>query len=96
MGDGLRRAFGAAARTRADASLTPEMERFLRALPADGRIVTPAEVPISANREQDRARQRCKKFAYAWMEVREDGKRGWQITEAGRKALALPASAGRD
>lgn len=96
MGDGLKRAFAAAARTRADASLTPEMAQFLRSLPADGAILTVHQVPGVVTRTVDRARQKCRRFGYAWMAVREDGKKGWQLTEAGRKALALPASAGRD
>lgn len=94
MGDGLKRAFAATARTRADARLMPEMRRFLGALSSEG-IRTPRELSVPASYAQSLARQQCQKFGYAWMITREDGKRAWQLTDAGRAALALPVLAGR-
>jgi hypothetical protein len=91
MGDGLKRAFAATARTRADATLTPEMRRFLEALPVDGRPMPAARIPIHCNREQDKARQRCRRFGYAQMGGGGDTPKGWQILEAGRRALAASA-----
>lgn len=54
MGDGLKRAVAATARTRADASLTPEMRRFLEALPADGRPIPAVRLTVVRDEAQTR------------------------------------------
>jgi hypothetical protein len=91
MGDGLKRAFAAAARTRADASLTPEMRRFLEALPSDGRAISAKRLHLVCTDAQSTARQRCRRFGYADYRVWEDGARGWLILPLGRQMLAAPS-----
>lgn len=92
MGDGLKRAFAAAARTRADPSLTPEMRRFLEKLAPYTAPQTRGSIGCVATRAQDRARQACKRFGYAEYARREDGKEGWQILPLGRKMLEASPS----
>lgn len=86
MGDGLKRAVATAA------SLTPEMRKFLERLAPHSEPQTRGKIGCVVNREQDRARQACKRFGYAAFRRRDDGKEGWAITTAGRKALAEPPS----
>lgn len=91
MGDGLKRASAAAARTRADASLTPEMRAFLKRLAPFTAPQTRGSIGCVVTRADDRARQACKRFGYADYAEREDGKWGWQITPLGRQMLAVAA-----
>lgn len=91
MDDGLKRAFAATARTRADASLTPEMRRFLECLAPFTEPQTHGKIGCVATRAQDRARQARKRFGYAEYARREDGKGGWQILRLGRQMLAAPS-----
>ncbi len=88
MGDGLKRAFAAAARTRADASLTPEMRRFLERLVPFTEPQFRGAVGAIESIADKAARTKCVKFGYAEQAQREDGRWGWQILPLGRKMLA--------
>ncbi|MCJ2087658.1 hypothetical protein MKK88_16950 [Methylobacterium sp. E-005] len=91
MGDGLKRAFAATARTRWDGKLTPEMLKFLKALAPYTVPQTRGNVGCVINRADDRARQKCKQLGLVGYDQREDGKWGWQITPHGRAALEQSA-----
>lgn len=87
MGDGLKRAFAATARTRWNGELTPEMRKFLNALPITGRIVPSGRLRVLCTNDQDKARQKCRKLGLALYGYGPDGA-GWGITDHGRAALA--------
>lgn len=87
MGDGLKRAAAAATRTRADAGLTNEMRDFLRVLSSFTQPETRKAIGPVVNRAEERARAACRRFGYAKMERRSDGKWGWRITSAGLRAM---------
>lgn len=95
MGAGLKRAFAATARTRADANLTHEMRRFLEALPKDGRPITPKSLPLLCTEAQNQARKRCRRFGYTEMSDGILSPKGWQILPAGLRALATPTHEAR-
>lgn len=87
MAQGLKRASQAAARTRWDGTLSPEMKRFLQALEPFTEPQLRGKVGGAVTRVDDRARQKCKHLGLVGFDQRSDGKWGWQITEAGRHAL---------
>lgn len=87
MAEGLKRASQAAARTRWDGALSPEMTRFLKALAPFTEPQLRGKVGCVITRADDRARQKCKRLGLVGFDQRGDGKWGWQITEAGRLAI---------
>lgn len=88
MSDGLKRAFAVTARTRSDASLTPEMRKFLNALAYFACPVQPQRLAVNAGGPQCAARRKCRDLGYADRVLCEDGRRRWQITLLGRKMIS--------
>lgn len=83
MGHGLQKAFAAARATNLEPGVvTDEMRKFLVALKVAGGSANGrrARMPL-ATREQDRARQKCKRLGLAYYSGGE-----WHITDAGRAA----------
>ncbi|GJE55240.1 hypothetical protein EKPJFOCH_1729 [Methylobacterium thuringiense] len=91
MSGGMQRAFAAAARTRWDGTLSPEMRRFLELLRDAGGPASPA----SSHGEQ-RPRRTCKTLGLAERVLCGDGRTRWRITIVGLRALAQSAPSPTD
>jgi hypothetical protein len=92
MGSGLTRAAQAAARTRWDGRLTPEMRAFLAKLATSDEPMTRGQIGCVVTRADASARSKCSKLGLAQEARRKsDDKVGWQITGHGRDALARDA-----
>jgi hypothetical protein len=78
MGDGLKRAFGAAAAT----DLTAEQVKFLRALWSWLGVASSRDLGPQTRQEENSARQRCKRRGLV---TYSDGY--WRLTDVGREAL---------
>lgn len=87
MAEGLKRASQAAARTRWDGTLTEGMRRFLVALAQHEGPVSAQRLSEPASPQQAHPRKRCMDLGLAHRPRCEDGRRRWQITEAGRLAI---------
>jgi len=91
MGDGLKRAAAAAARTRADASLTPEMRAFLDLLAPHSKPMTRKALGCVTSEAEERARGACRRLGYAkFHRLTPFDPVGWSITAAGRRARNAP------
>ena len=88
MGYGMIRASQAAARSRWDGKLSPEMRDFLGTLNATGEPMTRGQTGPVETLERMKARRTCSRLGLAEEARRKlDDKVGWQITDAGRAAL---------
>lgn len=67
-----------------------ETRKFLKALVDAGGVCKPTRLRVPASRQQDRARQAAKRAGL----VDYDG--CWNITKAGREALAAASGGGHD
>ncbi len=92
MGDGLKRAFAAAARSRWDGQLSDGMRRFLSALAEHEGPVSAQRLSEPASPQQAHPRRRCLDLGLAIRPVCSDGRRRWQITDYGRAALVRETS----
>jgi hypothetical protein len=91
MGDGLKRAFAATARTRWDGRLSDGMRSFLRALAEHEGPVSAQKLSEPASPQQAHPRRRCLELGLAIRPTCSDGRRRWQITGHGRDALLREA-----
>ena len=83
MGDGMKRAFAAAAATKPRLPLDGQMTMFLDELARLGGAAKNSHMRLMATREKDRARRKCVKQGLAFY-----SSPCWHITTAGREALA--------
>jgi hypothetical protein len=81
MGQGLQRAFAAAAATRATPPNEPQL-KFLRSLARWQGVASSRDLGPQISQEENSARQGCRRKGF----VTFDG-HYWRMTEAGRSAL---------